>query len=76
MDLGIKDRVALVTASSRGLGRASALALAREGVKVAICARDGKKLKATADEIAAETGSELLCIPADMSNSRDIERVV
>ncbi len=76
MDLGIKDRVALVTASSRGLGRASALALAREGVKVAICARDGKKLKATADEIAAETGSELLAIPADMSNSRDIERVV
>jgi 3-oxoacyl-[acyl-carrier protein] reductase len=50
--------------------------LAREGVKIAICARDGKKLKGTADEIATETGSELLAIPADMTNSRDIERVV
>jgi 3-oxoacyl-[acyl-carrier protein] reductase len=76
MDLGIKDKVALVTASSKGLGRACALALAREGAKVAICARDGKKLKVTADEIATETGSELLAVPADMTNSRDIERVV
>jgi 3-oxoacyl-[acyl-carrier protein] reductase len=76
MDLGLKGKVALVTASSKGLGRACALALAQEGAKVAICARNGKVLRVTADEIATSTGSELLAIPADMSNSRDIEQVV
>lgn len=76
MDLGLKGKVALVTASSKGLGRACALALAQEGAKVAICARNGKLLKVTADEIATATGSELLAIPADMTNSRDIEQVV
>lgn len=76
MDLGIKDRVALVTASSKGLGRASALALAQEGVKVAICARGGDSLKTTAYDIAAATGQEVLAIPADMTQARDIERVV
>jgi 3-oxoacyl-[acyl-carrier protein] reductase len=76
MDLGLKGKVALVTASSKGLGRACALALAQEGAKVAICARNGKVLRVTADEIATSTGSELLAIPADMTNSRDIEQVV
>lgn len=76
MDLGLKDKVALVTASSKGLGRACALALAREGSKVAICARDGKALKVAADEIVMTTGSEVLAVPADMANSRDIQQVV
>jgi 3-oxoacyl-[acyl-carrier protein] reductase len=76
MNLGLKNKVALVTASSKGLGRASAEVLAQEGVKIAICARDGKALKATADEIAGATRSEVLAIPADMNSSRDIERVV
>ncbi len=76
MDLGIKNKIALVTASSKGLGRACAEALAREGVKVAICARNGKVLKATADEIATATQAEVLAIPGDMTNSRDTERVV
>jgi 3-oxoacyl-[acyl-carrier protein] reductase len=76
MDFGLKNKIALVAASSKGLGRASAEALVQEGAKVAICARDGKVLKATADEIAGASRSEVLAIPADVTNSRDIERVV
>lgn len=53
MDLGLKGRAAAVAAGSKGLGRASALALAREGVDVAICARGGDALTATAKDIEA-----------------------
>jgi 3-oxoacyl-[acyl-carrier protein] reductase len=76
MHLGLKNKVALVTASSKGLGRASAEALADEGAKIAICARDGNILTSTADEIANTTRSEVLAIAADMTSSADIERVV
>jgi 3-oxoacyl-[acyl-carrier protein] reductase len=76
MDLGIQNKVALVTASSKGLGRACAEALAREGVKVAICARHGELLKATADALATTTQAEILAIPADVSNARDVEDIV
>ena len=51
MDLGIKNKVALVTAASQGLGKASAIELANEGVKLAICSRDQEKINQTADEI-------------------------
>ena len=76
MDLGLKNRVALVTASSKGLGRACAEVLAAEGARVAICARDGVALKQTAAAIAAKTGAEVLPIPADVGQAQDIERVV
>ncbi|RKY75531.1 3-oxoacyl-ACP reductase, partial [candidate division KSB1 bacterium] len=56
MDLGIKNRVALVAASSRGLGKAVAWELAREGVKLVICARNKEILEQTADEILLDTG--------------------
>ena len=59
MDLGIKDRVALVTGGSRGLGRQSALALVREGAKVAICARDEETLNKTVEELEALGGSAI-----------------
>jgi 3-oxoacyl-[acyl-carrier protein] reductase len=76
MDLGLTNKVALVAASSKGLGRASAEAMAAEGAKVTICARDAAALNATRDQIIATTGAEVLAIPADMTQAADIERVV
>jgi 3-oxoacyl-[acyl-carrier protein] reductase len=66
MDLGLENSVALVTASSKGLGRATALQLAREGAKVVICARGQEALNATRDEIAA-LGADVLALPVDVS---------
>jgi len=68
MDLGLHDKVALVTAASRGLGRAVALRLAREGARVAICARGEEHLTTTAAEIEGATGRQALPIPADVSD--------
>ena len=66
MDLGLKNLVALVTASSKGLGRATALQLAREGARVVLCARGQEALNATRDEIAA-LGVDVLAVPVDVS---------
>jgi 3-oxoacyl-[acyl-carrier protein] reductase len=66
MDLGLKNLVALVAASSKGLGRATAVQLAREGAKVVICARGEDALYATRDEITA-FGGEVLAVPADVA---------
>lgn len=76
MDLGLKGKIALVAASSKGLGRACAQALAQEGAKVTICARDAAALNAARDGIAAATGAEVLAVPADMTSAADIARVV
>ena len=54
MDLGLKDRVALVAASSRGMGRATAEAFAAEGCRVAMCARDQQTLQAAAERIRGD----------------------
>lgn len=67
MDLGLKDRPALVAAASKGLGRACAEVLAEEGARVAICARDARALEATRDRIAEATGSTVVAVPADVS---------
>lgn len=76
MRLGLRNKVALVAASSKGLGRASAAALAAEGAKIAICARHEPTLRATADEIAAATGTEVLAVPTDLALPQDIEHLV
>ncbi len=68
MDLGLYDKIALVTAGSKGLGRAVALRLAQEGVQVAICARNENPLRETAAEIEAATGHSPLTLPADVSD--------
>ena len=57
MNLGIDGKTALVTASSKGLGRACAVALAAEGVNVVICARGRDALESTAREITAASGT-------------------
>lgn len=75
MDLGIKDKTALVTGASRGIGRATAFALAREGANVAIVARGSEDLEATATALRTETGSTTLAIAADVSVAADIARV-
>lgn len=67
MDLGINGKRALVCAASKGLGRASAMALAREGVAVTITARGRDALEATAAEIRAATGTAVTTAPGDIA---------
>lgn len=76
MDLGLAGKVALVAASSKGLGKASALALAREGARVTVCARTEAELEAAAREIRAETGADVLAVPADLTSAEGITAVV
>ena len=73
MDLGLTGKVALVAASSKGLGKASALALAREGARVTICARTEADLEAAAEQIRRETGAEVLAVKADLTNAEGIK---
>jgi len=76
MDLGLKDKVALVAAASQGLGKASALALGHEGARLAICSRSEKNIKTAAEEIRDKTGSTVLPVVADVSKKEDIKRFV
>ncbi len=69
MDFGIKDKTALVMASSQGLGRAVAEGLASEGCKVIICARNLEKITRVAAEISEHFGVEVTAVSADVSNS-------
>lgn len=73
MDLGIRDRVAVVAAASRGLGRATAIELAREGAEVAICARSAKGLETAADEIKRQTGRDAMGQAVDVSRRAEVE---
>ena len=75
MDLQLKDKVALVAAASKGLGKASAMALAGEGAKVVICSR-GPLIEETAAEIRAETGAQVIAVQADVRQAADVERFV
>lgn len=76
MDLGIKGKVAAVAAASRGLGQATARALAREGASVAMCGRDEGRIREAADEIARETGASTLPVVADVGMADDCRRFV
>lgn len=71
MDMGLRGKVAVVAAASKGLGKAAAFALAREGVNLAICARH-ETVAATAEEIRKATGVDVLAVQADVSKAGDI----
>ena len=76
MDLGIKNKVALVAASSRGLGKAIAFQLSREGAKVVVCSRNEERLFKTRDEITAETGGIVSAFVVDVRDKNQVRKMV
>ena len=76
MDLGLNNKIALITAASQGLGKASALSIANEGATVIICSRDKEKISKSAKEIKDKSGSEVISFQADLRNERDISKMV
>jgi 3-oxoacyl-[acyl-carrier protein] reductase len=75
MDLGLRDRAVLVTGASKGIGKSIALAFAREGARVAICAREERSLDKAAAEIN-KLGGKTLAIPADVTDPEAAKRAV
>ncbi|HMK08818.1 MAG TPA: SDR family oxidoreductase, partial [Anaerolineales bacterium] len=75
MDLGLQDRVALVTGASRGLGRAAAEALAAEGASLAICSHS-EAIEQAAEAMRSRFGRPLLAMRADVARKDDVDRFV
>jgi NAD(P)-dependent dehydrogenase (short-subunit alcohol dehydrogenase family) len=71
----LEGKVALITGASRGLGRAQALAFARKGASLALCARGQESLEQVASEVAA-LGAPVLAVPCDVRSTRDLDRLV
>ena len=76
MDLQLAGRVALVTGGSVGIGKATALELAKEGVDVAICARTKETLEAAAQEIRQQTGQRIIALPTDTTVPEQVNAMV
>ena len=76
MDLGLKDKRAFVAGSSRGLGYATALLLAKEDCKVVLNSRDAEKVKAAAENITHETGTQAYDVAGDVSDSSTAEALI
>ena len=76
MELGLEGKIAIVTGGSKGIGRSTALALAREGADVSICARGMEDLEDAAAEIRAATGRRVIAVRADMGDPGDIANLV
>ncbi len=76
MDLGISGKTAIVAAASKGIGKAVAVGLAKEGANLAICARGEAALLETAKELRAVTPVKILPIIADVTDPDDIQKLV
>ncbi|KAF0106627.1 MAG: 3-oxoacyl-acyl-carrier protein reductase [Anaerolineaceae bacterium] len=76
MDLNLKNKTALVTGASRGLGYAVALGLAREGCRVAVNSRDKDKVEAAAKQIAEKTGTKAIGLAGDVTDASLPERLI
>jgi 3-oxoacyl-[acyl-carrier protein] reductase len=77
LDLELTDKIAIVTGSSRGLGLASAQALAREGCRVGLCARGEEALRHAADQIRADAGADrIVTVPADVATAAGVQQVI
>jgi len=76
MDLGLKDKVAIIGGGSKGLGRACADVFAQEGAKVTICSRTQADLEKAAEEIRQETGAEVLVFAGDLDRPETITKLV
>ena len=76
MDLGLAGKVALVTAASKGMGKACAMGLAAEGAKIVMCARTESDLKTAAEDVRAKTKAEVLAMPADVTKKDDVAALV
>jgi 3-oxoacyl-[acyl-carrier protein] reductase len=76
MDLGLKDKRAFIAGSSRGLGFATAIMLAREGCQVAINSRDEEKVRAAAEKIANETRTQAYGVAGDVSDASSADALI
>ncbi len=76
MDLGLKGKVALVAASSTGLGKAVAMEFASEGANLAMCARHERVLLTAAQEIGTATGVDIMALPTDLTKASDIDSLI
>jgi 3-oxoacyl-[acyl-carrier protein] reductase len=76
MDLQLKGKIALVTGGSEGIGKGIALALAREGCDIAICARRKEPLEAAAEEIRKASGRKVFAVPADLTKEADAQNFI
>jgi NAD(P)-dependent dehydrogenase (short-subunit alcohol dehydrogenase family) len=76
MDFGLAGKAAIITGGSAGIGRAVAQSLAREGARVAICARRAEPLEEAAAGLREDTGGEILAVPADVANADDVRRLL
>ena len=76
MNLGLTGKTALVTAASKGMGKACALGLAAEGARIVMCARTDVDLQAAAEEVRSKTGAQVVAMPADVTRADQVKALV